>query len=140
VLIERGTPEGQAEAYASAIASLIRQPVRMRALGRAGRERVERYFRIEQMHQNMLTMLLEAMRRHRTWPGAVPTPEAARESARQSVDHVYRAREEEVRRGKTGPPASVGGRMRRALSRWVQALLARDVTQEPELSPTSTRA
>jgi glycosyltransferase involved in cell wall biosynthesis len=65
----RLVPPGDAQAMASAILELLRDPVRAAAMGRAGRERARRRFSLEGMVSEVEQMYLGLLRGERPSPG-----------------------------------------------------------------------
>ncbi len=63
-------PEVEAQRYADALDGLLGDPARMRSLGRAARERIERHFELETMGRRMLECFRLAGRWQRDWPRA----------------------------------------------------------------------
>lgn len=86
VLIDRSTPGEEAERYANAIESLLRDPDRRAAMGAAARARVETSFPLERMGQLVDELLGRAIELHRTTPQPKPTPALARSSATETIE------------------------------------------------------
>jgi len=68
VLIAHSDPEKEVSEYSAALADLLSQPARRRAMGMAGRERVVSGFRIEQMGSRMVELLERSIARHQSEP------------------------------------------------------------------------
>jgi hypothetical protein len=88
VLIVRGDEESEAEHYAQILAELCRDAQRRRAMGRAGRARVQAHFRLDQMGERMNSLLQEAMQLHVTRPRPVPSLGVGRICATQAVEYI----------------------------------------------------
>jgi len=68
VLLPRSDPNAEAQAYAAALRQLLGDPDRLKSMGRAGRERVSRHFRLENMGSRMIELLDRAREIHRSQP------------------------------------------------------------------------
>jgi glycosyltransferase involved in cell wall biosynthesis len=85
-LVDRATPEEEAERYADAIELLLRDSERRTAMGSAARHRAETFFPLERMGARVNELLEHAIELHRTTPRPVPSPALARNSATETVE------------------------------------------------------
>jgi starch synthase len=67
-------PPGDVPALAAALRSLLEAPERRRALGQAGRRRVEALFSWDRVAERTLEVYAEAIRDHRPGSSTVPSP------------------------------------------------------------------
>ncbi len=89
VLVARGTAEEEVARYTAVLRELLHDPGRIRAMGQAGRARVEESFRLEAMGEKMVHELLErAPALHAARPKPVPGPQLA-------LEHLQLALEEQ---------------------------------------------
>ena len=88
VLITRGDELDEAERYAEALASLLQNKDRCQRMGRAGRQRVEGEFRLEQMGKRMASLVGEALRLRSVQPRPTLGMGAGRVCAIQVVEHL----------------------------------------------------
>jgi glycosyltransferase involved in cell wall biosynthesis len=72
VLVTRSDEESEAARYAQVLTELLGNAQRRLAMGRAGRARVQAFFRLEQMGERMVTLLQEARQLHQAQPRPVP--------------------------------------------------------------------
>jgi glycosyltransferase involved in cell wall biosynthesis/GT2 family glycosyltransferase len=86
VLVPRSSAAEEAAAYADAIAGLIGDPARLRAMGQASRSRIEAGFRLEQMGDRMAELLAGVVARGSQ--AAVPSAADAEASRAQAVAHL----------------------------------------------------
>lgn len=86
ILIARSDDETEAEQYAQLLADLLGNAVRRQEMGRAGRERVSTHFRIEQMGQQMVLLLQEAMQLHTVQPRPAPSLGLGQACATEAVE------------------------------------------------------
>jgi glycosyltransferase involved in cell wall biosynthesis/predicted NUDIX family NTP pyrophosphohydrolase len=101
VLVTRSDEEGEVEHYARILAELLPNAQRRRAMGQAGRVRVQDFFRLEQMGERMVTLLQEAQQLHEVQPRLVPSLEVGRICALQAKTIQEQAdRIEEIEAGK----------------------------------------
>lgn len=82
----RRDPELEARAYADALAGLLADPARVRALGAAARRRIERHFELESMGRRMLDLFDRARELAADDPRVRLTEPFARELALQGVE------------------------------------------------------
>ena len=68
ILIPRSTEEAEAVAYADTLAKLLEDAALRARMGEAGRNRVEKEFRLEHMGERMVEILCEARRLHTEQP------------------------------------------------------------------------
>jgi glycosyltransferase involved in cell wall biosynthesis len=85
ILVQRGNEETEVRRYADALAGLLDDPERRRAMGEAGRRRSREHFRLEAMGDRMDSLLQHARELARTSPRATPTPEQARSAALRAI-------------------------------------------------------
>jgi len=88
VLIPRSTEKAEARRYAEVLAELLRNPVRRRALGEAGRKRTADFFRLEEMGNGMRALLDEADRLRQCHPRPGVPLGMARQCARQAAECI----------------------------------------------------
>jgi glycosyltransferase involved in cell wall biosynthesis len=91
-LIDRSTPGEEAERYAAALERLLVNPDLRAAMGAAARDRVEERFRLDQLGPRADELIRRAIELHRSDPGPVPTPAAARTSATATIELMRLAR------------------------------------------------
>ena len=72
MLIGRGAEEDEAEQYATALAGLLSDPERRRAMGQHGRQRIQNHFRLEQMTDRLLAAYHAARQERETASRLVP--------------------------------------------------------------------
>jgi glycosyltransferase involved in cell wall biosynthesis/GT2 family glycosyltransferase len=82
---ERGE-ELEARAYAEALAELLADPGRVRALGEAARERIREHFELDSMGRRMLALFERARALHEDFPRPPVSPGLAREMALLGVE------------------------------------------------------
>ncbi|HWQ12412.1 MAG TPA: glycosyltransferase family 4 protein, partial [Roseiflexaceae bacterium] len=90
VLVPPGRDE--ARAYEEALATLLADPARRQALGRAGRRRVAEAFRLDQMGDRMAALIERAHELARDAPRPTPTAAEAMASAAMAVERVRQDR------------------------------------------------
>ncbi len=96
VLVPRSSESGESNAYADAIAGLLGDPTRLRALGEAGRSRIEVDFTLEQLGNRMAGLLEDVIAQG---PRAAASPGLDTEAARsRSVAQLAAQWEYERRR------------------------------------------
>jgi glycosyltransferase involved in cell wall biosynthesis len=88
VLVPRGGETAEAERYAAVLAELLASPERRRAMGAAGRERVQAHFRLEHMGDRVVACLEQAQAYHNTQPRPRPDLVLGRVCARQAVEYM----------------------------------------------------
>ncbi|MBA3765795.1 MAG: glycosyltransferase [Acidobacteria bacterium] len=88
VLITRSDERKEAQQYAEVLAGLLRDPQRRKEMARASRARISTHFRLEQMGEQMLTLIEQAMICHTTHPPSHPSLGLGRACAAQAVEHV----------------------------------------------------
>ena len=86
VLVPRSSAAEEAAAYADAIAGLIADAARLRAMGHASRSRIEAEFRLEQMGDRIAELLAGVVARGSQ--AAVPSAADAEESRARAVAHL----------------------------------------------------
>lgn len=86
LLLPRSSSEAEAESYARVLADWLRQPQRLKAMGRAARARVEEHFRLDQMRARLLTLLGEAIEQRRAAPRPVIPAGLAEEWAAEVIE------------------------------------------------------
>jgi glycosyltransferase involved in cell wall biosynthesis len=84
----RRDPELEARAYADTLATLISNPERTAALGRAARKRIQDGFELDAMGARMVALFERAHRWRRERPRQIITPDLALEIALQGVEMV----------------------------------------------------
>jgi glycosyltransferase involved in cell wall biosynthesis len=87
-LLTRSDELDEAERYAEALALLLQNREQRHKMGHAGRQRVEGYFRLEQMGERMASLVDEAVRLHSSQPRPTPGPGVGRACAVQVVEHL----------------------------------------------------
>jgi glycosyltransferase involved in cell wall biosynthesis len=88
VLVPRADPDSEAECYAAALTSLIADPARRLAMGRAGRQRIQAHFRLEQMGDTLQASLERGQHLARTQPRPAPDLALGRLCAAQAVEYM----------------------------------------------------
>ena len=88
VLIQRSDEKTEAEHYAEALTSLLRDQQRRLQMGMAGRDRVAANFRVEQMGERMAALLREAIQLHAREPRELPTQSLGALFAAQAVEYI----------------------------------------------------
>jgi glycosyltransferase involved in cell wall biosynthesis len=88
VLVARSDEETEVGHYAEALATLLRNPQRRRAMGQAGYERVRTHFRLDQMGERMTALVYKAMRLHVAQPRPVPDRDWGRARAARMVTYM----------------------------------------------------
>ncbi len=89
MLLPRADETTEAKAYADALEGLLMDPERRRSLGRLGRERVQRRFRLDSMVDRFVTLVDEAEeRRAQTGAAATLAPELAASLVTQAVEYL----------------------------------------------------
>ena len=88
VLIGRGAEEDEAEQYATALAGLLSDPERRRAMGQHGRQRIQDHFRLEQMTDRLLAAYHAARQERETASRLVPGVGLGRACASQAVEYL----------------------------------------------------
>lgn len=86
VLVPRASAAEEAASYADVIASLIRDPARLRAMGQASRSRIEAEFRLEQMGDRIAELLAGVVARGSQ--AAVASAADAEASRTRAVTHL----------------------------------------------------
>jgi len=86
VLVMRCEEEVEAERHARVLAELLQKPDRRQQMGQASRERVRTHFRLEQMGEQVLSLLLEGVRLHKSQPRPVPSLGVGRVCASQAIE------------------------------------------------------
>ncbi|HMO58951.1 MAG TPA: glycosyltransferase family 4 protein [Roseiflexaceae bacterium] len=104
ILVQHGP--GEEAAYRRALTELLADPVRRRAMGQAGRERIVTHFRLDQMGDRMYELLVEARRRRMVDPRPVPDPGLAAASRAAAIDLAHE--EHTARRLLAADPANGG--------------------------------
>jgi glycosyltransferase involved in cell wall biosynthesis len=66
ILVARGTEDEEVSRYVAALAAVLGDPARRRALGNAACARVGEHFRLEAMGERVVALFAEARRRHAT--------------------------------------------------------------------------
>lgn len=87
-LLPRGTEEEEISRYAATLAEWLGDLPKTRQMGRASRERVERYFTLDQMGARMEELLSEAVRLRREQPRQPTTDALTGLLTRQSVEYL----------------------------------------------------
>ncbi|MBI3245236.1 MAG: glycosyltransferase [Deltaproteobacteria bacterium] len=87
VLIPRSSEEAEADIYARTLLDLLKDPERLRQMGKAARRRIEAGFRLEQMGERMDGLLREFQRLHETHPRVPPSRELGQVCAAQAVEY-----------------------------------------------------
>ncbi len=85
-LIARSDEQTEAEQYAAILANLLRNPEQRLAMGQAGRARVLSHFRLDEMVDNMLSLVGEAQATAAARPVPVPTPAMGKACAANAVE------------------------------------------------------
>jgi glycosyltransferase involved in cell wall biosynthesis len=88
VLLERCDEETQAQQYARILGELLRDPERRQTMGQAGRIRVSQHFTIEQMGEQIVTLLKQAKQLHDIQDRPIPGLGLARACAMQAVEYT----------------------------------------------------
>jgi hypothetical protein len=88
ILLARGSEEEEAKKYAELLATLLNDPALRVEMGKAGRERVCTYFRLEDMGETVSVLLEEAMRLHAAAPRPVPSTEFAQDSVNHAIEYT----------------------------------------------------
>jgi len=86
ILIQRRDEETEVKNYVDALTALLCDQQRRQQMGKAGRERVKTYFRLEQMGERMVVLLQEAMQLHEHSPRDLPTQSLGRLFAAQAIE------------------------------------------------------
>jgi glycosyltransferase involved in cell wall biosynthesis len=86
ILLARGSVIEETARYTEALASLVADPARMRSMGLASRERIERHFRLDQMGDCFAKVLTDAVDRGPA--GAKPEDREASEARERSVQFL----------------------------------------------------
>ena len=86
ILVDPSNPEEETVRYADALASLLSNADRRRAMGVAARARIVTDFRLEQMGERMNRLLEHAIELHRSAPGPIPSPRMARVAATEAIE------------------------------------------------------
>jgi len=87
-LLPRGAEEEEIERYAAALTEWLGDPQKVRQMGLASRQRVERHFTLEQMGDCIEGMLNEAQRLRRAQPRQPGRAELSSLLTRQSVEYL----------------------------------------------------
>jgi GT2 family glycosyltransferase len=80
--------QGTGPQYAEVPAGLLQDPKRGQEVGQSRRRRVSSHFRLEQIGEQVIALLQEAMLLHGTQPRPVPSLDSSQVSAAQAVEHV----------------------------------------------------
>ena len=90
ILLPRPDNDAQQEAeqYAHVLDALLSDPARLRALGKAGRRRIQSDFQLANMGRRMLELFEQARTNQRQHPRTTLGPGLARELAVQAVENV----------------------------------------------------
>lgn len=86
ILIARSNEHDEAQQYASALATLIRDPARRAEMGKSGRLRTEADFELDGMADRFISLLHDARLLHSTQPRSVPTSTIGHLCASQAVE------------------------------------------------------
>jgi hypothetical protein len=95
VLIQRSTEEAEADEYAKVLSELIRDPVRRKDMGAAGRDRVKTHFTLNKMIECMVELFDGAHSLRTKNPRPAPGVGLGRASAAQLIELSRRCRETE---------------------------------------------
>ena len=88
VLIDRGSEDDEARQYATVLARLLDEPEQRKSLGRQGRQRIQAYFRLEQMTENILAAYAAARQEREAATAPVPGLGLGRACATQAVEYL----------------------------------------------------
>jgi glycosyltransferase involved in cell wall biosynthesis/GT2 family glycosyltransferase len=88
ILVSPSDEETEAREYSELLYRLIVDPNYRKKLGKAGRERVVNYFRLDQMGERMVGVLENAIKFNRTHPSQELSKNLARVLASQAVDYA----------------------------------------------------
>jgi glycosyltransferase involved in cell wall biosynthesis len=106
VLIIRSDEKTEVRRYAEVLAGLLQDPKRGQEIGQAGRRRVSLYFRLEQMGEQVIALLQEAMQLHGSQPRPVPSLDVGLARAAQAVEHIQLVEEiDNLWGGQRGSPS-----------------------------------
>ena len=113
VLITPSEEGADVEEYAAVLEELLGDTERCREMGRAGRARVAKNFRVDQMGERVVSLLREAIRLHDERPRPIPSPGLGRACAVEAIeltrlgDVAGRLLRERERRASSAPPPGV---------------------------------
>jgi glycosyltransferase involved in cell wall biosynthesis len=88
VLVVRSDADTEVKQYTEALTQLLTSSSRRREMGQAGRQRVDAYFRKEQMANRFIEGLQEAIRLHGDHPRPVPSPYLGYMYTAQAVEYI----------------------------------------------------
>ena len=88
VLIGRGSEEDEARQYATVLAQLLDEPEQRKSMGRQGRQRIQKHFRLEQMTDNFLAVYEAARQKREAAPASLPGVGLGRACATQAVEYL----------------------------------------------------
>jgi glycosyltransferase involved in cell wall biosynthesis len=85
-LIARGDEQTEARQYKEILTALLRDPMRRKEMGEAGRERVSAHFRLSRMGERFASLIDQARDLHSAQPRPCLSPGLGRACAAQSVE------------------------------------------------------
>lgn len=87
ILVAQGDEETQVTQYTEALRTLLQNSARCRAMGKAGRQRVETSFRLEQMGEQLIALLEEADQYRRIQARMLPSTKVGQWYATQIIEY-----------------------------------------------------
>ena len=88
VLIGRGSEEDEARQYVTVLARLLDEPEQRKSMGEQGRQRIQDYFRLEQMTDGVLAAYEAARQKREAAPALAPGVGLGRACATQAVEYL----------------------------------------------------